>query len=143
MTTRTMRNGAPLSGAPVPGCPKCSGPMWDNRSSKGNPKAPDFRCRNRECGGVIWPGKHSVAAQLYADVEPRGHGQPTQLADIIRGQAQRPLRKCYLAVTDFVLSEVRARYEAAGVTCQDATLAAIAATLFIAVTGRNTHGGGR
>jgi hypothetical protein len=53
------------------------------------------------------------------------------------------LRKCYLAVTDFVLSEVRTRYEAAGVTCQDATLAAIAATLFIAVTGRNTHGGGR
>ena len=39
----------------VPACPKCSGDMWDNRESKRNPKAPDFKCRNRDCDGVIWP----------------------------------------------------------------------------------------
>lgn len=39
----------------VPLCPKCSGDMWDNRESKRNPKAPDFKCRNRDCDGVIWP----------------------------------------------------------------------------------------
>lgn len=36
-------------------CPKCGGKMWDNRLSKRNPKAPDFKCRDRSCDGVIWP----------------------------------------------------------------------------------------
>jgi hypothetical protein len=36
-------------------CPKCGGRMWDNRASKRNPKAPDFKCRDRSCDGVIWP----------------------------------------------------------------------------------------
>ena len=31
--------------------------MWDNLLSKRNPKAPDFKCRNRSCDGVIWPPK--------------------------------------------------------------------------------------
>jgi hypothetical protein len=31
--------------------------MWDNRLSKRNPKAPDYKCRNRSCDGVIWPAK--------------------------------------------------------------------------------------
>lgn len=39
-------------------CPKCAGPMWDNRERKTNPKAPDFKCKNKEgCDGVIWPPK--------------------------------------------------------------------------------------
>ena len=38
-----------------PSCPKCGGRMWDNRLSKRNPKAPDYKCRNRSCDGVIWP----------------------------------------------------------------------------------------
>ena len=38
-------------------CPKCDGRMWDNRISKRNPKAPDFKCRDRSCDGVIWPPK--------------------------------------------------------------------------------------
>jgi hypothetical protein len=36
--------------------------MWDDRASKRNPKAPDFKCRNRPkmkggpgCEGIIWP----------------------------------------------------------------------------------------
>jgi len=40
-----------------PSCPKCGGRMWDNRLSKRNPKAPDFKCRSRSCDGVIWPPK--------------------------------------------------------------------------------------
>jgi len=40
-----------------PSCPKCGGRMWDNRLSKRNPRAPDFKCRNRSCDGVIWPAK--------------------------------------------------------------------------------------
>src|SRR5437762_1043638 len=38
-----------------PTCPKCGGRMWDNRISKRNPKAPDYKCRSRSCDGVIWP----------------------------------------------------------------------------------------
>jgi hypothetical protein len=38
----------------VPACPICSGRMWDNRVGKRNPKAPDFKCRDRRCDGVVW-----------------------------------------------------------------------------------------
>ena len=38
-------------------CPKCGGKMWDNRATKTNPKAPDFKCRDRSCDGVVWPPK--------------------------------------------------------------------------------------
>jgi hypothetical protein len=40
-----------------PVCPKCGGPMWDNRSTKRNPRAPDYKCRDRSCEGVIWPAR--------------------------------------------------------------------------------------
>jgi hypothetical protein len=42
-------------------CPKCGGRMWDNRLTKRNPKAPDFKCRDRSCDGVIWPPKGEPA----------------------------------------------------------------------------------
>ena len=45
------------SGTDNPPCPKCGGRMWDNRVGKRNPKAPDFKCRDRSCDGVIWPPK--------------------------------------------------------------------------------------
>jgi transposase-like protein len=45
----------------IPNCPKCQGPMWDNRVGKKNPKAPDFKCKDRECDGVVWPPRNAVA----------------------------------------------------------------------------------
>ena len=45
-----------------PSCPKCGGRMWDNRLSKRNPKAPDYKCRIRSCDGVIWPAKSGQRA---------------------------------------------------------------------------------
>ena len=56
----------PLAGD-EPTCPKCGGRMWDNRLSKRNPKAPDFKCRNRSCDGVIWPPR---VAGLASKSEP-------------------------------------------------------------------------
>lgn len=42
-------------------CPNCGGDMWDNRAKKAsgefNPAAPDFSCRDKSCGGKIWPPK--------------------------------------------------------------------------------------
>lgn len=139
---RTVTKGAPLPGASSPGCPKCGGPMWDNRETKRNAKAPDFRCRNRECGGAIWPGQQSGAFQLFAPTPAAESRQPVPIGDIVRHQAKSSLCKCYLDVTDFVLSKVRGKYQAAGVTCSDATMAAIAATLFISACGRNGNGNG-
>ncbi len=40
-----------------PSCPKCGGRMWDNRLTKRNPRAPDYKCQNRSCDGVIWPSR--------------------------------------------------------------------------------------
>jgi hypothetical protein len=67
-----------LSAAPAPAsmltdtemvsCPKCGGRMWDNRLTKRNPRAPDYKCQNRSCDGVIWPPK-PVAASAPADSE--------------------------------------------------------------------------
>jgi hypothetical protein len=55
-----------------PACPKCGGRMWDNRLSKRNPKAPDYKCRNRSCDGVIWPPKAGQRASTNgrAAVDP-------------------------------------------------------------------------
>lgn len=38
-------------------CPECGGEMWDNRTSKKNPRAPDFKCKDKTCNGAIWPEK--------------------------------------------------------------------------------------
>ena len=55
-----------LIGSDVPPCPKCGGRMWDNRVGKRNPKAPDFKCRDRSCDGVIWPAKGAPAKSAEA-----------------------------------------------------------------------------
>ena len=50
-----------------PSCPKCGGRVWDIRLTKRNPKAPDFKCRDRSCDGVIWPPK---GEKIEAKAEP-------------------------------------------------------------------------
>jgi len=60
--------------AAVPSCPKCGGAMWDNREGKRNPKAPDFKCKDRSCDGVIWPprtGTPGAAAGVSQPSAPR------------------------------------------------------------------------
>jgi hypothetical protein len=51
----------------VPDCPKCGGMMWDNRATKRNPNAPDFRCRNRGCDAVIWPTRLAPVGERGVD----------------------------------------------------------------------------
>jgi hypothetical protein len=43
--------------------------MWDDRLSKRNPKAPDFKCKNKPkmkggpgCEGVIWPPRAGMTS---------------------------------------------------------------------------------
>ena len=60
-STRPTTDNAPAAPAPATrqldeeSCPKCGGRTWDNRLTKKNPRAPDFKCRDRTCDGVIWP----------------------------------------------------------------------------------------
>jgi hypothetical protein len=48
-------------------CQKCGGDMWDNRVGKKNPKAPDYKCKDKNCDGVIWPPKGRKTA---TDAQP-------------------------------------------------------------------------
>jgi hypothetical protein len=50
----TVERMTPTPAGIDPSCPTCSGQMWDNREKKTNPKAPDFKCRDKNCQGVIW-----------------------------------------------------------------------------------------
>jgi len=60
--------------APPPVCPKCSGEMWDNRVGKRNPKAPDWKCKDKECDGVIWPPRDAKPAAVPAAAAGKGGG---------------------------------------------------------------------
>ena len=55
------RGGAAARREESTACPKCGGPMWDNREKKATgkfkPTSPDFSCKDKECGGAIWPEK--------------------------------------------------------------------------------------
>lgn len=59
-----------------PSCPKCGGRMWDNRLSKRNPKAPDYKCRSRSCDGVVWPVKRGGGLRQNADEPPMDEAPP-------------------------------------------------------------------
>jgi hypothetical protein len=60
VTDSVAATGPRASDEPI--CPKCGGRMWDNRATKRNPRAPDFKCRDRSCDGVIWPARAGNAA---------------------------------------------------------------------------------
>jgi len=154
-TTDQTTYAAPLTGAPA--CPKCGGRMWDNRATKRNPKAPDFRCRTPECDGRVWPGQHHAALPIVtaplagqgARPAPGGDGAGEGGQGREPGSAPAPeagdlvspsLRDAYLSLTDFVLGEVRPRYEAKGLTCSADTIARMVAALLL---GARTDGGGR
>lgn len=62
----------------MPACPLCAGPMWDDRTSKRNPKAPDFKCKNKPkerggpgCEGVIWPPRDGSPSPYPASAPRR------------------------------------------------------------------------
>ena len=60
--TRVTSTG-PKYGESMPACPVCNADMYDNRIGKKNPKAPDFKCKDPKCNGVIWPPRGGAQAQ--------------------------------------------------------------------------------
>lgn len=56
-------------------CPKCNGDAYDNRNDNqrkrqyGYRLLADIKCKNKQCGGVVWPPDYQTYAQ--APAEPR------------------------------------------------------------------------
>jgi hypothetical protein len=68
-----------LTDMEVVSCPKCGGRMWDNRLTKRNPKAPDYKCQNRSCDGVIWPPRPAAAASAGEANDEKPEGRKSAL----------------------------------------------------------------
>jgi len=107
-------------------CPKCGGEMWDNRLKKTNPKAPDFKCKDKSCEGVIWPPKNrgpqrvEIPARQEVPNEPESEatlGDLFTVYDVCMGHAIKVAAQC------------KAKHDL-GFTAEG--VAAIAATLVIA-----------
>ncbi len=60
MTEAQQPEGTPPETTSPP-CPRCGSEMWDNRETKKNPRAPDFKCKAAGCEGVIWPPREAGA----------------------------------------------------------------------------------
>lgn len=55
-------------------CEKCGGPAWDNRTTKKNPRQPDFKCKNKDgCGWVKWL-KDDEKTALYNGASANNNG---------------------------------------------------------------------
>lgn len=86
-STAAAKGTAPAAGAVdangMPLCPVCGGAMWDDRASKRNPRAPDFKCRNKPrerggpgCEGVIWPSRDGSPSPYPPSVARRSAAAP-------------------------------------------------------------------
>jgi len=70
-----------------PNCPTCGNTMWDNRQRKADgsmsPKAPDWKCKDKECGGAIWPprGARSTRPAAPPPMPPPPDEAPPDLDD--------------------------------------------------------------
>ena len=53
-------------------CPKCGGEMYDNRNTKKNPKAPDYRCKDDSCTD----DKGYITAVWMPKEENKGSAKP-------------------------------------------------------------------
>jgi hypothetical protein len=80
--TGASTNGTSAAASPAPpslltdmdivSCPKCGGRMWDNRLTKRNPRAPDYKCQNRSCDGVVWPPRPVATSPADGEEEKGG-----------------------------------------------------------------------
>ena len=64
--TEEQQPAGPAPETSSPPCPRCGSEMWDNRATKKNPRAPDFKCKAGGCDGVIWPPREPGAAPVAA-----------------------------------------------------------------------------
>ena len=73
----------PPAGQLPSGCTKCGGPVWDNRYDKQNPKAPDWKCKDKACtdGKYVTGGWCGDAPASTATKGNDGPGHPDNSFD--------------------------------------------------------------
>lgn len=111
---------------PADGCPTCGGALWDNRATKRNPKQPDYKCKDKNCDGVIWPPKNgapSPTSNGSSAPVPSSNGSTSAPLTV-----KRPLGPVYNECLDFA-NKACMHYFGKDVAASD--VIAAAATLFI------------
>jgi hypothetical protein len=139
-------------------CPKCGGEMYDNRPKKRsgeyNPKAPDFKCKDKQCldaetGFVtaVWEHPQKGAPQRKAAPAPpveipeflREHEQEVQkdVRSIARGsdlaQQEQEVHDLYVRITNRVLRDLAPLFEQSKVGASPESIQAAVATEFLAI----------
>jgi hypothetical protein len=126
-------------------CPVCQGPCWDNRASKKNPKQPDYRCKDKNCTGVIWPPRDgfnappsrsmpqpSVKPVATSGKEPYSSGPRIPGIDgPVDVEKLSNLFNIYGACVDHVLSSIVPKLEKAQIGASPESVSAMSATLLI------------
>lgn len=133
---------APPLIAPGIVCPKCKGPMLDERQGKRSDKSPDYTCANMLCVSKATNGK-SYRTSIWAEkpspaVPPFLHNAAAEDAEELAGKIGQPekpkLTKLYLDATEFVLDKIVPRFEEKEIGLTDTAVAAMIATVFIAAS---------
>ena len=131
---------------PVPtACPKCGANLWDNRTTKKNPKAPDFKCRIATCDGVHWAPKNGGIYADQAGVAPQApvaaapsapQAYYANASTALPGEfSATVVEQKYAAELDFVLTQVVPKLEAKDIPIDMAGINAAVATLLIQARG--------
>jgi hypothetical protein len=122
-------------------CPKCKGPVTDERANKRTEKSPDYQCANMLCTDAsgkyrtgIWLEKgNGSGAETSAGGEM---GKPNTGTSASAPSAEPPAKKptmrhAYKEITAWVMDEILPMYCEDELTMTAADVAAITATLFI------------
>lgn len=98
--------------------------MWDNRENKKNPRAPDYKCRDKSCEGVIWPPKNG-AQKSNAPAKPLARAGRWSWESL-----ETQYGKC-LDIAERQLKGLLTRHK--GLVIDTTAVLSCAATLFIAI----------
>lgn len=127
---------APQESAPAPVCPKCKGPLWDNREQRKQDEADvaagtrtkkpraAWSCKDKACGGAIWESSPKPKAE-----EPQREPTIKDYVDTIKAICERIV---------WTGEELTLNYDKRGKQADWKTIAGVKALLEFAQTVENT-----
>lgn len=133
-------------------CPKCQGPTFDNtaenaqRKARGEKLRPDYKCRDKNCDGVIWPPKGPAASRPAAAPQAKqGYSSGGHIPEIDGPDAEHPLLPHERLDKLFALHKAcyAQAYHVVSETFEDTpsqvAVSAVAATLYISAKDMGLH----
>ena len=134
-------NKTPPMIAPGVLCPKCKGPVTDERANKRTEKSPDYQCANMLCTDAsgkyrtgIWLEKGNGSGAETSAGGVGNAGTQASAPPVEPAPEKQKLSDIYLLATEFVIDKVLPKYTKAGIGCSDTAIVAAVATLFIAAS---------